>query len=248
MPSPHFLHHAFPPENFKPEELQKIMEAFEQVSYQKHDFLQRAGQIAGHYFFIESGYARAYVIDPSGQEISTNFFTQGDILIDWQSFMLRQPGQEQIQALTDLVTWRIDFIRFNQLFQNIRAYRSHPFLFHRGARDKTFSCIPQSNEPSSLRAPPTLKHQNPHFSFFFSFPRAYMLPAIMLIYTYFILNNNNSNKSNCGRQKGEGWATGKDDQVQSQNQNFIIVKGEHTIVHLLLLFCLRSYTECASTL
>ena len=135
----------------------------------------------------------------------------------------------------------------NQLFQNIRAYRSHPFLFHRGARDKTFSCIPQSNELSSLRAPPTLKHQNPHFSFFFSFPRAYMLPAIMLIYTYFILNNNNSNKSNCGRQKGEGWATGKDDQVQSQNQNFIIVKGEHTIVHLLLLFCLRSYTECAST-
>ncbi len=99
------------------------MEAFEQVSYQKHDFLQRAGQIAGHYFFIESGYARAYVIDPSGQEISTNFFTQGDILIDWQSFMLRQPGQEQIQALTDLVTWRIDFIRFNQLFHQIQPFR-----------------------------------------------------------------------------------------------------------------------------
>ncbi|MEM9987327.1 MAG: Crp/Fnr family transcriptional regulator [Bacteroidota bacterium] len=123
MPYSHFLHHAFPPENFPPEELQTVLEAFDPMSYQKRDFLQRAGQISGHYFFIESGYARAYVIDPSGQEVSTNFFTRGDIVIDWQSFMLRQPGQEQIQALTDLRTWRIDFTRFNELFHQIQPFR-----------------------------------------------------------------------------------------------------------------------------
>jgi len=72
---------------------------------------------------MESGLARSYVTDTEGRDISTGFYTGGDIVIDWTSFFLRSPAREHIQALSACVCWQLDFETFQQLFHSIEAFR-----------------------------------------------------------------------------------------------------------------------------
>ena len=119
----HFLTHVFKPSQFTAAELETITSQFRQVSFSKHEFLLSEGRTANDYWFVESGFVRSYVVDPEGNDISTGFYTVGDIVIDWPSFFMRTPTRENIQALTDCVCWQLDFDTFQQLFHSIEAFR-----------------------------------------------------------------------------------------------------------------------------
>lgn len=123
MAQPHFLQHIFKPGTFKQEELDRIIPQFQQVNFSKNDMLLSAGKTAEHYWFVQSGYVRSFAIDPDGNDISTNFYTVGDIVIDWPSFFMRRPTREHIQALTDCTCWQLDFDTFQTLFHSIEAFR-----------------------------------------------------------------------------------------------------------------------------
>ncbi len=123
MPEPHFLTHIFKEKDFSSEELEIIIPKFRKISFSKNDFLLEEGEVENHYFFIESGFVRSYVMDTEGNDISTNFYSMGDIVIDWTSFFLRNPTRENIQALTDCVCWQLDFETFQQLFHGIQRFR-----------------------------------------------------------------------------------------------------------------------------
>lgn len=115
MNTPHFLTKIFNQPAFTREESEKIIAHFKKVTFIKNDFLLKPGKTANHYWFVESGFIRAYAVDTEGNDISTDFFTTGDIVIDWPSFFLR----EYIQALTDCICWQLDFETFQQLFHSI---------------------------------------------------------------------------------------------------------------------------------
>lgn len=119
----HFLTHVFKPSQFTAAELETITSQFRQISFSKHEFLLSEGRTANDYWFVESGFVRSYVVDPEGNDISTGFYTVGDIVIDWPSFFMRTPTRENIQALTDCVCWQLDFDTFQQLFHSIEAFR-----------------------------------------------------------------------------------------------------------------------------
>jgi CRP-like cAMP-binding protein len=117
------LHQLFTREVFSQEELDQIIPCFKKVAFAKGDYLLRDGQIANDYWFVESGFIRAFVIDTSGNEVSINFYAAGDIVIDWPSFFLRTPTREYFQALTDCICWQLDFASFQTLFHGIEAFR-----------------------------------------------------------------------------------------------------------------------------
>src|SRR5690606_31858197 len=52
-----------------------------------------------------------------------DFYSTGDIVIDWPSFFLRAPTRENIQALTDCICWQLDFPTFQSLFHSIEKFR-----------------------------------------------------------------------------------------------------------------------------
>ncbi len=114
----HFLTGVFPATNFTPEEQATIITKFQRVTFQKHDFLLTEGSVESHYWFLEHGFARSYAVDSDGNDISTNFYRAGDVVIDWASFFQRQPTRENIQALTDCAGWQLDFVVFQQLFHS----------------------------------------------------------------------------------------------------------------------------------
>lgn len=123
MDDAHFLTHVFTGQQFTREELEMIIPKFKRVEFAKNDFLLTEGKIANRYWFVQSGFIRSYAIDTEGNDISTNFYTVGDIVIDWPSFFLRHPTRENIQVLTDCVCWQLDFDTFQTLFHGIEAFR-----------------------------------------------------------------------------------------------------------------------------
>lgn len=122
MSEKHFLKKIFKEHNFKKEELEEIIQQYQRVEFSKNDYLITEGSTANFYYFIESGYARSYVIDLEGNDISTNFFSATDIVIDWHSYFLKAKCRENIQAVSPCIAWKITFENFMKLF-HIEAFR-----------------------------------------------------------------------------------------------------------------------------
>lgn len=123
MTDQHFLTNVFGKSGMTTEEMDLVMTKFKQVKFDKNSFLLEEGRTANNYWFIQSGFVRSYVIDTEGNDITTNFYSVGDIVIDWPSFFLRNPTRENIQALTDCVCWQLDFATFQELFHSIQNFR-----------------------------------------------------------------------------------------------------------------------------
>lgn len=118
----HFLECIFKPENFNSEELKLILMQFEEVEFLKNEFLIEKGKVANYYYFLETGFLRSFTIDFEGNDITTKFFSEKDIVIDWHSYFLKKPCKESIQALTHGKCWKISFSNFMKLF-HIEAFR-----------------------------------------------------------------------------------------------------------------------------
>lgn len=117
-----FLKSIFKPENFSSEEHLLVLRQFKAIEFKKGDELIKKGKTASFYYFIESGFCRSYTIDVDGNDITTKFFSSGDIVIDWQSYFLKTPSKESIQALSTIKCWKIHFTDFMKLF-HIEAFR-----------------------------------------------------------------------------------------------------------------------------
>lgn len=122
MKETHFLNSIFKPENFNPKELELILMQFEEIEFRKNDYLIEKGKVASYYYFLETGFLRSYSIDTEGNDITTKFFAENDIVIDWNSYFLKKPCKESIQALSKGKCWKITFANFMKLF-NIEAFR-----------------------------------------------------------------------------------------------------------------------------
>lgn len=118
----HFLTKIFSEQNFKSEDLEKILTQYQRLEFGKNDYLIKEGTTANFYYFLESGFARSYAIDLEGNDISTKFFSTTDMVIDWHSYFLKAKCRENIQAITPCVAWKITFEDFMKLF-NIEAFR-----------------------------------------------------------------------------------------------------------------------------
>jgi CRP-like cAMP-binding protein len=122
MTDKHFLKTIFNEQNFKKADLEIILNQYQRIEFAKNDFFIEEGSTANFYYFIESGFARSFVIDLEGNDISTKFFSSTDIVIDWHSYFLKTKCRENIQAITACVAWKITFENFMKLF-NIEAFR-----------------------------------------------------------------------------------------------------------------------------
>lgn len=102
-----------------PQELQRIIKHHEQVRFQKNEFLLKAGQVANAYYIVEHGLVRSYLHDFNGNDITRDFISDGEIANEVSSLFQRIPTRENMQALTEVVAWKIEFCTFQELFLSI---------------------------------------------------------------------------------------------------------------------------------
>lgn len=122
MTENHFLKTIFNEVNFKPEDFELILSQYKRLEIKKNDFLIDYDTTTNFYYFLESGFARSYVIDLEGNDITTKFFSSSDIVIDWHSYFMKTKCREHFQAISNCVVWKISFENFMKLF-SIEAFR-----------------------------------------------------------------------------------------------------------------------------
>ena len=102
-----------------PSDLSKIFSAHHRVEISKGSVILESGKHARSYIILEEGLLRSFAHDYKGDDITTDFFTPGQIAIEVLSLFQKIPSQENIQALCDCIGWEIYIQDFEHLFQTI---------------------------------------------------------------------------------------------------------------------------------
>jgi len=105
------------------DDLKKIIDTHEKVEFKKGEIILKEGGIANDYMIIESGLMRSYVYDYDGNDVTTNFFINDEIVIEVSSLFQRIPTKEYIETLTDCTCYKVDFDTFQDLFHEIEYFR-----------------------------------------------------------------------------------------------------------------------------
>ncbi len=117
------LHTIFGQDISNPDELSTVVNSFEQKEVSKNETILTEGEQAHKYYFVETGCLRAFAIDTKGNDITTGFYTSGDIVWEVASLFLHIPAIENIQALEDSIIWQMKYDRFQELFDTIPSFR-----------------------------------------------------------------------------------------------------------------------------
>ena len=96
---------------------------FTPLTLAKHDFLLIKGKINDEYLFLEDGFMRSFAYDTEGNEITTGFFSPGQVVFEVNSFFNRVPSKEFIQALSVVRGWYIPYTELNRLFHEVPEFR-----------------------------------------------------------------------------------------------------------------------------
>jgi CRP-like cAMP-binding protein len=116
----HFLQSVYPSGDAVAKE---IASHFQPTEIKKGAFFVEEGRRSNEYLFLEKGIMRSYLFDTEGTEVTTHFYSQGNVVFEAASFFQHLPSPENIQAVTDCTGWKITFNELNQLFHALPAFR-----------------------------------------------------------------------------------------------------------------------------
>lgn len=108
---------------FTPSDMQEIISLHTKLIVTKDEYLLKEGKTANAYYLIEKGLVRFYVHDFNGNEITTQFICENEIVNEVSSLFQRIPSVQNIQAVTDAVVWEIDFEDFQHLYHSLESVR-----------------------------------------------------------------------------------------------------------------------------
>ena len=103
-------------------ELAEIAAAHRRVRFAREEIVLRHGARANAYYLLDTGLARAFVHDYTGREITTDFFLPGQVMIEVSSLFQRIPTRTNLQALTEVTGYAIDFEVFQQLYHRFEGF------------------------------------------------------------------------------------------------------------------------------
>lgn len=102
--------------------INSMAEEYEERHFVKDEFFLKQGKVSDSVFLIE-GLMRAYTFTPNGNEVTTNFFSQYQAVYDPASFFQQTPSTENIQAVTECLTYSISYDKVNKLFHTLPEFR-----------------------------------------------------------------------------------------------------------------------------
>jgi len=116
---------------------QEIANTFFPKEIKKNSFLFKEGRICDEYFFLENGFIRAFANDIEGNDVTTNFYSAGQVVFEVSSFFNRTVSKENFQAIVDCEGWYISYEQLNNLFHSMHEFRD----FGRSILVKGFSSL-----------------------------------------------------------------------------------------------------------
>lgn len=110
-------------------ELRKELEASTQIKQIKRgDIILKEGQSSKHVTLVLEGMIRSYYLK-DGEDISSRFTTEGEIVLSVNSFYSRRPGYEYLEAYEDSTIAQITFEKQEELLKSHLEYNYIVRLF-----------------------------------------------------------------------------------------------------------------------
>ncbi|MCF6279599.1 MAG: Crp/Fnr family transcriptional regulator [Flavobacteriaceae bacterium] len=104
-------------------DVEEIASSFRLKEFKKGDYFLKENQISNDYFYLYKGLMRTYLYDLNGNQITTDFFTENNIVFEVTSFFNRVHSETNIQTITDCTGYRISYEELNTLFHNKPTFR-----------------------------------------------------------------------------------------------------------------------------
>lgn len=101
----------------------EIAAGFSVKVIRKGEFFLEENKISNEYLFLESGFMRAYAFDTEGNDVTTSFYGNDQVVFEVSSFFTRTRSKENIVALQDCSGWYINYEQLNNLFHALPEFR-----------------------------------------------------------------------------------------------------------------------------
>ena len=116
---------------------EEIAGIFSPKEIKKNDCLFKEGRVCNEYFFLEKGFIRSFAYDTQRDDVTTNFYSSGQVVFEVSSFFNRTISKENYQAIVDCEGWYITYEQLNNLFHSMPEFRE----FGRSILVKGFSSL-----------------------------------------------------------------------------------------------------------
>lgn len=103
--------------------VEEIASFFQNIEIAKGEYFIKYEKINNKYLFLEKGFIRSYTYDLDGNEVTTNFYSEKQIVFEVASFFQGTSSKENFQALEGCVGWYITYEQLQTLFHNIPEFR-----------------------------------------------------------------------------------------------------------------------------
>ena len=115
-----------------PQEVEKILLAFESLSVKKKKDLLVPGDVCKYIYFITKGSARSYFVDAKGTEHIYQIRLDNNWISDLESFFSTRNSKYYIETLENTEMLRISFDRLEELYHEIpKVERYFRILFQK---------------------------------------------------------------------------------------------------------------------
>jgi len=108
--------------NLTEEEIALTMSGYAPMSVKANHFFLEEGQVCNYIGFVTSGLLRSYSYDDFANEITSDFFPEGTLIISFDSFNNRVPSKENIKAIVDSELMVISYEKQKELYDRIPAW------------------------------------------------------------------------------------------------------------------------------
>jgi len=105
------------------QKVEEIVAHFQEMEIKKNEFFIKQGRVCHNYLFLENGFIRSYTFDLDGNEVTTEFYSNNQVVFEVGSFFQKTPSKENYQALEDSYGWYINFDQLQLLFHSIYEFR-----------------------------------------------------------------------------------------------------------------------------
>lgn len=130
------------------EEWQAIEDCLTVKHLKKGDHLVKQGEVCNHVSFINKGLIRFYMLI-DGKEIPTGFFMQNQYGSAYESFLTRQPSNENIDVLEDAELLQLDYSSMQMLYSKYTIFQ----VFGRKVAEQLFIVLSQRVAALQLQTP-----------------------------------------------------------------------------------------------
>jgi CRP/FNR family transcriptional regulator, anaerobic regulatory protein len=104
------------------QELKLTMSSYVPQSLKANEFFLKEGKVCNYIGFVTKGILRAYIFDDFANEITTDFYPEGSLIISFDSFNNKIPSKENIRAVEDSELMVISFEQQKELYRLVPAW------------------------------------------------------------------------------------------------------------------------------